>query len=57
MGMYYVYCTEFMKVELDRAVAIQLQLQVMHENWVLAFMPKYRKSAPGPQKMIFFRNF
>ena len=38
-----------MKVELERAVAIQ----GMQENWVLAIMPKYGNSAPGPQKMNF----
>ena len=36
-----------MKVELERAVAIQ----GMQENWILAIMPKYGNSAPGPQKM------
>ena len=42
-----------MKVELERAVAIQ----GMQENWILAIMPKYGNSAPGPQKMNFFGNF
>ena len=42
-----------MKVELERAAAIQ----GMQENWILAIMPKYGNSAPGPQKMIFFGNF
>ena len=42
-----------MKVELERAVAIQ----GVQENWILAIMPKYRNSAPGPQKMNFFRKF
>ena len=41
-----------MKVELERAVAIQ----GMQENWILAIMPKYGNSAPGPQKMNFFKN-
>ena len=36
-----------MKVELEIAVAIQ----GMQENWILAIMPKYGNSAPGPQKM------
>ena len=44
-----------MKVELERTVAIQLQ--GMQENWILAIMPKYGNSAPGPQKMNFFENF
>ena len=44
---------KFMKVELERAVAIQ----GMQENWILAIMPKYGNSAPGPQKMNFFGNF
>ena len=44
-----------MKVELERTVAIQ----GMHENWILllAILPKYGNSAPGPQKMNFFGNF
>ena len=42
-----------MEVELERAVAIQ----GMQENWILAIMPKYGNSAPGPQKMNFFRKF
>ena len=42
-----------MKVELERAVAIQ----GMQANWILAIMPKYGNSAPGPQKMNFFRKF
>ena len=41
-----------MKVELERAVVIQ----GMHENWILAIMPKYGNSAPGTQKMNFFGN-
>ena len=36
-----------------RAVASQ----GMQENWILAIMPKYGNSAPGPQKMNFFGNF
>ena len=40
-----------MKVELERAVAIQGMQEI------LAIMPKYRNSAPGPQKMNFFGNF
>ena len=42
-----------MKVELERAVAIQS----MQENWILAIMPNYGNSAPGPQKMIFSEIF
>ena len=42
-----------MEVELERAVAIQ----GMQENWILDIMPKYGNSAPGPQKMNFFRKF
>ena len=42
-----------MKVELERAVAIQ----GMQENWILAIMPKYGNSAPGPQKMNFLETF
>ena len=42
-----------MKVELERAVAIQ----GIQENWILAIMPKYGNSAPGPQKMNFFPKF
>ena len=42
-----------MKVELERAVAIQ----GMHENWILAIMPKYENSAPGPRKWIFSEIF
>ena len=42
-----------MKVELERAVASQ----GMQENWILAIMPKYGNSAPGPQKMIFSEIF
>ena len=42
-----------MKVELERAVAIQ----GMQENWILAIMPKYGNSAPGAQKINFFRKF
>ena len=42
-----------MKFELKRAVAIQ----GMQENWILAIMLKYGNSAPGPQKINFFRNF
>ena len=41
-----------MKVELERAVAIQ----GMQENWILAIMPKYGNSAPGPRN-YFFRKF
>ena len=42
-----------MKVELERAVAVQ----GMQENWILANMPKYRNSAPGPTEKEFFRQF
>ena len=42
-----------MKFELERAVAIQ----DMQENWILAIMPKYGNSAPGPQKMNFSEIF
>ena len=42
-----------MKVELERAIAIQ----GMQENWILAIMPKYGNSAPGPQKMNFSEIF
>ena len=42
-----------MKVELERAAAIQ----GMQDNWILAIMPKHGNSAPGPQKMNFFRKF
>ena len=42
-----------MKVELERAVAIQ----GMQEKWILAIMPKYGNSAPGPQKMNFSEIF
>ena len=42
-----------MKVELERAVAIQ----AMQENWILAIMPKYGNSAPGPQKRFFSEIF
>ena len=42
-----------MKVELERAAAIQGK----QENWILPIMPKYGNSAPGPQKMSFFRKF
>ena len=42
-----------MKVELESAVTIQ----GMQENWILAIMPTYGNSAPGPQKMNFFRKF
>ena len=42
-----------MKVELERAVAIQ----GMQENWILAIMPKYGNSAPGPKKMNLFWKF
>ena len=38
-----------MQIELERADAIQ----GMQENWILAIMPKYGKSAPGPQKTNF----
>ena len=34
-----------MKVELERPVASQ----GMQEDWILAIMPKYGNSAPGPQ--------
>ena len=42
-----------MQVELERAVAIQ----GMQENWILAIMPKYGNSAPGPQKTNFSEIF
>ena len=42
-----------MKVELEKADASQ----GMQENWILAIMPKYGNSTPGPQKMNFFGNF
>ena len=42
-----------MEVELERAVAIQ----GMQENWILAIMPKYGNSTPGPQKMNFSEIF
>ena len=42
-----------MKIELERAVAIQ----GMQENWILAIMPKYGNSAPGPKKMNFSEIF
>ena len=46
-----------MKVELERAVAIQGG----QENWILAIilaiMPKCGNSAPGPKKMNFVENF
>ena len=42
-----------MKVELERAVASQ----DMQENWILAIMPKYGNSAPGPHKMNFLEIF
>ena len=41
-----------MKVELERAIAIQ----GMQENRILAIMPKYGNSAPGSQKMEFFKK-
>ena len=42
-----------MKVELDRAVAIQ----GMQEICILAIMPKYGNSAPGTQKINSFGIF
>ena len=42
-----------MKDELERAVAIQ----GMQENWILAIMPKYGNSTPGPRKWMEIFNF